>query len=640
MEYGGGSSKFGFGDHTEDWQKLLDGRKYNNRLDPSYNDLVNLNIEMAQGDQWRNVENNGMPTPVFNIIKRGVAYLVATITASKTAIKLKPLEYAEDETQQTPEMAQQQETSDIASGEIDNLLEKFGFDNRIRDALFKAAIMGDVYAHIYFDMNRKPYGGSFGEVKGEICFELMNGTNVMLGNPNNPTIDKYTQPYVLLTGRDMVKTLKREAKQYKAKGADNEEMVQSDASFQYEAGEASHIEIDSDKDGKALYMLLYTYDADKDTVLATKCTEGAYMYKDVDTGLSNYPVAGMCWEKQENQYHGRALCTDIIPNQIYINRQFAMVMYHLMSAAFPKRIYNADKVAPPTNMIAGSIGVKGVMPGENIMNYVGQLQPGAMSNDIITVIDLAIKYTKEMVGINDAALGNINPSQASGAAIASTIRQAAIPTENPRANLYEWIEDIGRILVDMMGTNYGQRPIIVNQKGVRQKVDYDFSKLKELWLNVKCDVGPSSYFSEISQMDMLNNLLQRNDPLFTMVDFLEALPKNYANEDLLEKVKDNLQKQIEQNQMMQQQQMQQAQDQQGQQMQQQQAQQADQQAQQDQAGQQQDQKFSQMADFLDSLPPDVKAKIMALPQDQQEPTIMKLMQANISQSMKGGEQIA
>ena len=35
------------------------------------------------------------------------------------------------------------------------------------------------------------------------------------------------------------------------------------------------------------------------------------------------------WEEQKNQYHGRALVTELIPNQIFINRMFASAMRHL-----------------------------------------------------------------------------------------------------------------------------------------------------------------------------------------------------------------------------------------------------------------------------------------------------------------------
>lgn len=613
-------------EYLDEWQKMLDGRRYNASLEPPYNDSVNLNIEMYNGNQWKNVESNGMPTPVFNIIKRAITFLVAMITSSKLAIKLKPLLYADDETKQTPEMQEQQKAADIANGEIENLFEKFKMDNRIRDACFKAAQMGDCYAHLYFDMNKKPYRGMLGGAKGEICFELLNGTNVFLGNPNNPTIDKYVQPYVIVTGREMTKTLIREAKRYR-KYKSEADQIQSDTNYQYEAGEMAQIEIQPEGNtGKSLYMIIYTYDADKDAIIATKCTETAYMFKDVDLELDNYPVAGFPWEKQENQYHGRALCTDIIPNQIYINRQFAMVMYHLMNAAFPKRIYNADKIAGITNMIAGSIGVKGALPGENIMNYVGQLQPGAMSAEIIKVIDMAIQYTKEMLGINDAALGNINPEQASGVAIAQTVRQASIPVENPKSNLYEFIEDIGRICLDLMGTNYGVRPIIVNIDGVRQKIMYDFSVFKNLWLTVKCDVGPSSFYSEVAQMQMLDNMLNRNDPLFTMIDYLETLPSNYRNEELIDRVKDNLKKQIEQQQTIEQQQIieKQSQDQAAQENQQQKA-------------QIQEKQFEKMADWLEAQPEEIRQKILSLPtEEEQQKTIMQLMQEDIKNSMSVG----
>ena len=527
-----------YDDVTTDWKKYLDGVKYNNALTPNYYDSVDTNLDFFDGKQWKNVESNGMPTPVFNIIKRAITFFVASITSSKTKIKLEPLEYSEDEAQQTEQMVQQDEASKIATSEIDNLFEKFKMDNRIRDALFKAAKMGDVAAHLYFDKRKKPYGGAFADIEGEICFELVNGTNVFFGNANNCSTDKHIQPYIGISGRDMTKNLKAEAKAY------NNEIdgIISDGKTENEAGSMSDIEIESDEYGKSLYVIVYSYDPDTDTIKVSKCTESAYMYKDIDTELSEYPVTLLAWEKQENQYHGRALCTDIIPNQIFINRMFAMVMYHLMMAAFPKTAYNADKIASISNMIAAQIAVKGMAPGENIANIIHQFEPGNMSAQIVQVIELVFQYTKEMLGINDSTLGNINPEQASGVAIASTVRQASIPTENTKANLYEWTEDIGRILVDMMGTYYGQRPIVIEEKGNRKSITYDFSIFKQMWLKVKCDVGPSTYWSEIAQVQMLDNLLNRNDPLFGMIDYVETLPANYANRELIERLKDNLNK--------------------------------------------------------------------------------------------------
>ncbi len=524
---------------TKEWKLYLAGKKYNNQLKPNYYDTVNANIDFFNGNQWRNVEANGMPTPVFNIIKRVITFFVASITANKVKVQLEPLTYKEDEP--TEDM----EASDIATAEIENLFEKFKMDNRIRDALFDAGTIGDVGAHMYFDMNKKPYGGGgdFENVKGEICFELVDGTNMMFGNANNPSTDISIQPYIIVVGRDNIKKLKAEAKQYKQDQLDIENITEDTNTFEL-AGDMANIEIESDDNGKALYIIVYKYDHEKQTVMATKCTENAYMYKDVDTGLSHYPVAWFNWEKQKNQYHGRAICTSIIPNQIFINRMFAMVMYHLMMAAFPKAVYDADKVDYWNNEIGQAIPIRNLSPGDSIKSVAGYLEPGNMSNQIVQVIELAIQYTKETLGISDAAMGNVKPDNFK--AIVATQESAAIPLENVKANLYEWIEDIGRILLDMIGTYYGQRPIVIKRDTERFTQMYDFSIFKNLWLNVRCDVGASSYWSELAAVETLDNLLK--DKYIDVIDYLESMPEGYIprKQELIDKLK---QRQFEMEQM-------------------------------------------------------------------------------------------
>ena len=609
-----------------DWLKYERGLKYNNSLKPSYYDTVNTNLDFAAGVQWRNVESNGQPTPTFNYIKKTIAVMVSFITSSKVKIKLSPLAYNEDADKQQdpntmdPQQQQQQvqqHASDIATNEIANLFEKFKMENVIRDACFDAAKMGDVASHMYFDANSKPYNGMLGDQMGEIEFELIDGTNLFLGNANNPIISTKVQPYVLISGRDMIESLKDEAKAFKSKGgeADN---VTSDTLTQYQAGEMARIEIEGDEWGKALYIIVYKYDKATKTIKVSKCTENAYMYKDVDTGLSDYPVALFHWEKQKNQYHGRALATGMISNQIFINKMFFMVMQNLMLTAFPVLIYDKSKISGFSNRLGAQIGIDTSTPGDNVRNAAAYMEPGTMSVQITNAIDMAIKYTKECLGLNDTLAGDVNPEQASGAAIALSVKQSSIPLENPKANMYGWTEDIGKILIDMMGTYYQVRPIVADNNGVKSIESFDFGVFKKLWLKVKCDVGPSSYFSEIAQVQMMNNLLNMKDPLFDMITFLENLPDGYIQQPLIDAVK--------------------AKQQQLQQMQQQQAMQQQQQVQQQQGDQQQAQqdnnaKYEQMALFLEKLPPDVQRKIKSLPSDQQESTLAKLMQQDINSSM-------
>jgi hypothetical protein len=532
---------------TQDWKLFEAGKKYNNNLTPSYYDTVDANLEFYTGNQWRNLDADNMPKPVFNIIKRVVQFMVAQLISSKTKLHFEPLLNADNGDKQVED---EPTPADIANSMVSNLFEKFKMDFKIKDALTDGANTGDYCAHLYWDVHQKPYGSMY-PIEGEIALELVDGTNVFLGNANNPNMD--AQPYVIIAGRDMVQNLREEAKQFKQNDQEVNS-IQSDKNYNEQASDNGKIEVDADEYGKAQYIIVYrkkriqkevvddfgnktmetTY-----TITASKSVETAYIYKDVDTGLQYYPVAWGNWERQKNTYHGRALATGLLPNQIFINRMFAMVMYHLMMTAFPKAVYNADLIDVWDNEIGSAIGVSGMDTSANIRNIAGYLEPGNMSNQIIQSIELAMQYTKETMGISDVAMGAIeNPKNTS--AIIAVQKSSAIPLENPKANLYEWIEDIGRILFDMMGAYYGERPLVVDIKGQKQLVTYDFKQFKQQWLNVRADVGESSYWSEIASLQTLDSLLDREKIEF--IDYLERVPDEYIpqKQELISKIKEQM----------------------------------------------------------------------------------------------------
>jgi hypothetical protein len=529
---------------TKDWQLYEAGKQYNNRLTPNYYDTVDANLAFFEGDQWRNLPDNNMPKPVFNIIKRVGTFFVSSLTTSKTKLHFEPLLNADNG--ESEELS----PSDFANAMVSNLFEKFKMDFRIKDALFDGVKTGDYCAHFYWDTEKQPYGNQFGDIKGEICMELVDGTDVMFGNANNPNVD--AQPYIIISGRDMVNNLKEEAKKYKT----DENTIKSDSDFNETAGDSGKIEVEADESGKARYIIVYRKkkvkrvkqdeqgnktEVEETTIMVSKSVESAYIFKDIDTELKHYPIAWGNWEKQKNQYHGRALCTGLLPNQIFINRMFAMVMYHLMMTAFPKAVYNADIITSWDNEIGSAIPVSGMDINGNIKNIAGYLEPGQMSGQIMQTIEQAMQYTKECLGISDAALGQIDPKNTS--AIIAVQKSSAIPLENPKANLYEWIEDIGRVLLDMMGTYYGTRPVVIEQNQVKQVVQYDFSIFKNEWLNVRADVGEASYWSEIASLQTLDTLLDKEKIDF--VDYLERVPDEYIpqKQELIGKIKQQMEMQ-------------------------------------------------------------------------------------------------
>lgn len=585
---------------TVAWELYEQGRNYNMSLQPNQYNTVKTNTEFFIGNQWLHLPNTpamrSLPKPTFNILKRVASLFIASLTSSGVTVHFEPLAYYDGGNQVDPDHSAAQ----FAEAEVANLFEKCKFEYRIREALFDGAQTGDYCAHLYFDPDELPYGGMLGPHRGEIKMELVDGINVMFGNPNDNRVQ--TQPYILIVGRDTVEHLKWEAERYRKNGGkgkkSDEADFQPDARLDDFIGNGGKVELTGDKNGKALYVYLYTkvtkevdkvdpktgmtmYEDELDdegnpvpavddkgnpilddmgepatkkkpvkelvtSVHVTKATQTAVIFEDVDTGLSLYPIAWANWEKQKNQYHGRALVTGLVPNQIFINSMFATAMRHMQLVAFQKTIFNADLIDNWTNEVGQAIAVHGLQPGQSITQVAQNLPVAEMSSQIFTLIDKAMAYTKECLGATDAQMGNVKPDNTSALMVLQT--NAEVPLENIRAGLYEWVEDISSILLDMMGTYYGKRPVVVDktfdelvtgpdgtpvidpmtgtmktQSMVRKVVqEFDFSVLKHLFLNLRIDVGATTYFSEIAMTQTLDNL--RRDGTLDVIQYLERIP--------------------------------------------------------------------------------------------------------------------
>ena len=518
-------------DKTKDWELYEAGIKYNQGMygaDRDYYDVIDTNMAFASGDQWRNVQADGLPKPVFNIIKRVKQFKIASLKADNIAVSIEPMEYRP----QSEDVVMQQKVrqTDLANAEIKNVLNNVKFDAKSRTLLSDGFDTGDYYLHWIFDKEEQPFKQYMPNVKGIIKAEIIDSTNVLFGNPNTRYVEK--QPYIILVGRDLVTNLRDEAKR---NGFKDVEKIEEDSETSYQAGDNGKVENDAEGYKKALYIIKYY--KKNGTIHANKSVRGTYIYKDRDTGLSYYPIASNNWEEVKGSYHGRAETTGIIPNQIAINKMFAMVIYHLMLTAFPTAVYDADRIETWTNEIGAAIPITNLQ-STSIHNVAGYLEPATMSGQIMNAIELAMQYTKETLGVGDASLGNVTMNNAT--AIIAIQKSAAVPLENVKAAFYEFVEDCGRIIVDMMATYYGTRPVVITGKNNDRAVEmYDFSKLKDMWLHIKIDVGNASYFSEVASVQTLDNLL--NNGMIEFVEYLRRIPDEIIpnKQDLINSIEQN-----------------------------------------------------------------------------------------------------
>lgn len=539
--------------------------------DKNYYDVIDTNIAFANGDQWRNVQADGLPKPVFNIIKRVKQFKIASLKADNISIAIQPMEYRPQS--EDLDMQKKVKDTDLANAELKNILRDVKFDAKSRTLLADGFDTGDWCMHWYFDNEVQPYKQKMPAVRGVIKCEIIDSTNVMFGNPNTRQVEK--QPYILLVGRDLVKNLQKEAKE----NGSNGDLIQQDSDTQYQMGDNGKVESDAEGYGKALYVIKY-YRKDGE-IYASKFTKNAYVYKDKKTGYSYYPIAFNNWEEVKGSYHGRAETTGIIPNQISINKMFAMVIYHLMLTAFPTAVYDADRIESWTNEIGAQIGITN-LNGDSIKNVAGYLEPATMSTQIMNVIEQAMQYTKETLGVGDASLGNVTMNNAT--AIIAIQKSAAVPLENVKAAFYEFVEDCGRIIIDMIATHYGIRPVVVEGFNNERTVEnFNFSTLKDMWLHIKIDVGNASYFSEVASVQTLDNLL--NNGFIEFIEYLKRIP------DEIIPNKQELITSIEQQDLYKQ------------------------------------ALYNLMGQFIDTLDPETRANLMQLNPDQMEQTVLEMMGA-------------
>ena len=319
-----------------------------------------------------------------------------------------------------------------------------------------------------------------------------------------------------------------------------------------------------------------------------KCTENVVLKEETDTGYVNYPVAYMTWERRKNSYHGQSPITGLIPNQIFINKIFAMCMVYMTNMGFPKIFYDQTKLGKLTNDVTKAVSLPNMDMAGKMMDSV---KAPDFSNQIIQLIDSTIQYTKDFMGASDAALGELsNPNNTS--AIVAVQQASSVPLEIQKLDFYQFYEDIVRSIIDIMSESYGIRQVRITEAQAKDlglvdrlaymnpidgtelppqydpltgqqiqpvgsvpKVIYkttmqiDFSTIKNLNYDLNVEIGQSSYWSEATQVQTLDGLWDKG-VITDAVAYLEGIPDKYLPNkkeliDSIKKVQDQTQLQAQ-----------------------------------------------------------------------------------------------
>ena len=488
-----------------EYQKMLG---YNTAV--NLDETVRANENFFIGKQWEGVDAKGLPTPVYNFLKQVVLFSVANITTDNIKMQATPLAC-----ERTPEDVGR--VAEIVNKEFDRLFEFNRVPNLVREYMRNAAVDGDSCLFTFWD---DTVDAGFG-LRGGIRTEIVD--NMRVGFGNTACRDPQKQPYILIERREMTKELRRAAKEA---GNPRWNDIQPD-------NENHNTDSYKNSTERSTVLLRMWKERKTGTVWACEVSGRVMLREPWDMGLRLYPVTWINWDYIPDSYHGQALVTGLIPNQIFVNKLFAMSMISLMTSAFPRTVYDKTRIPKWNNAVGAAIGVN----GGDVSGVAKIIDPAQISPQIAQFIQTSVDYTRQFLGATSAALGETRPDNTS--AIIALQRAASIPSEITKQNLYKSIEDLGRIYLDFMAAYYGKRKVQVSMPDVGadilafagkdqeelETVLFDYGILNDMPMALKLDVGASSYWSEMASVQTLDNLLMQNK--ITIEEYLERIPDGY-----------------------------------------------------------------------------------------------------------------
>ncbi len=477
---------------AEIFQEFERCTEYNNSI--GLYETVQQNERFYNGNQWEGLIAPDLDKPVLNFLKRVCSFIVAMLVSDDIAVEMTPFKQTDEAERQT----------EILTYEIERVIEQTKMKAKMRELLRNCAVDGDACFYWYYDTD----SATPRDVQGEVMLEIIDNTKVLFGNPFEQELQK--QPYILIVRREQLAAVRDRAERF-GQGSGNIK-PDHDSSFLREDAYA-------ESDLVTVLMKLYKQDG---VVFVTETTRDAVIRPVTETGYRQYPVSYMSWERVKNSYHGQAIITGLIPNQIAVNKLWAMAIHHQHTMAFPKIFYDRLKIKEWTNRVGEAIGVAG-NPNEVVANsFVAQ----DMSAQLIEIVNRTIEYTKEFMGASDAALGNVKPDNAS--AIIAVQKATAAPLELQRLALYQFLEDSVRIVVDIIAENYGQREVrFVDGEGKSIDEWFDFGTLDVRAMSLNVNIGASAYWSELTQLGTLDNLFARGVIDDALV-YLDSIPDSYV----------------------------------------------------------------------------------------------------------------
>lgn len=511
-------------DTTDTWERYERGKDYCNGL--NLYAQTDKNWRFYQGDQWRGAKLGGVAKVQYNFIRPIVLYKIATVAQNSMSLTYNPNAFEMlKEAGEREFMATAQETCEKLNAHASKLWERNKMDTVMWDCIQEAAVSGDSTLYFYYD-----------EERDEVKMESVNNTNIYFGNENDPEIE--SQPYILIAFRMTVAKAREEAR---ANGVpeDKIQQITSDNDTEHQAGDAAKQELENgneDDAGKCIVLLELRKrknEQGKTTVHYTKSSRNVVIQDWEDTGMTTYPVAHMAWDTRKGCIRGYGEVCFLIDNQIEENKTLARRAVAVMQSAYPKMIYDKDSINNKDELMQTGAAIAVTGGDVNAVNTkIAYLEAANISQDATNLSSELMTVTKDLAGASDAALGNIDPTKASGNAILAVRDASTAPMSRQVAVYKQFVEDIGRIWFDIWATysTEGKTVLVSAEDETGQEIQaidrIPYEVLNRLKVNINVDISPANPYNKWAVEQSLENYL--NQQYITFEEYVEALPPDSA----------------------------------------------------------------------------------------------------------------
>ncbi|MBQ8254939.1 MAG: hypothetical protein IJY94_05485 [Clostridia bacterium] len=473
---------------TDIWQLYEKGRNYHRRTG-IYTD-TDRNYRMYNGNQWEHANLGGIEPTQQNFIKPIVKYKVSVIHDNLYAINYSSLNFENQEFR-----AEAERYCKLLNSYAARIWEQDKMDFKGRRLTKDAAINDEGILYVDFDREKmRPIN------------EIVKKSEIYYGNENDDDIQN--QPYILIRKRMAVSNAVDFARS-KGMSEDKLELIVGDNDNYEESGEAAKDELDN------MVTVIYKLYKKDGTVYFSASTRQVVIIKDVDLGISLYPVAHFVWEEKEGSARGEGEVRCLIPNQIEVNRTLMRRVLTAKKQAYPYKVVDVQKIKNPDALdtVGGTLQVNNQIV-DDVRKIVTTIPPAQMSPDVVQLQQELINVTRELAGAGDTATGQVDPEAASGRAILAVQQASQAPMTEQKESYKNFLEDVAKIWIEYL-TAYSENGVNLEEeftdpntgKEAVRTVTVPKVSMENLQATVKIDVTPKSVYDRFAQERTIENLL-------------------------------------------------------------------------------------------------------------------------------------